>query len=145
MTMPTMASGCSGRALSPGRDRRRAQIRSATITGTVTDSTGAVLPGATVVVTNQDTNVDHELVTNDAGLFTAPYLAAGTYTVTRHPRRIRALQTDRHRPSRTAQTVRVAVELKISDARRDGRSRRRDAPLLQTDSASGRGRDRRRR
>ena len=52
-----------------------AQIRSATITGTVTDSTGAVLPGAAVVVTNQDTNATAELVTTDAGVFTAPCFA----------------------------------------------------------------------
>ena len=58
-----------------------AQIRSATIIGTVTDPTKAVVPGATVIVTNQDTNAATELVTTEAGQFTAPYLPAGTYTV----------------------------------------------------------------
>lgn len=58
-----------------------AQIRSATITGTVTDSTGGVVPGATVVVTNEATNETTEAVTTDAGQFTVPYLPAGRYTV----------------------------------------------------------------
>jgi type 1 fimbria pilin len=40
-----------------------AQIRSATITGAVTDPTKAVVPGATVIVVNQDTNSRTELVT----------------------------------------------------------------------------------
>lgn len=91
-----------------------AQIRSATITGTVTDSTGAVVPGAQVVVTNQDTNVATSLVTNDQGLFTAPYLPAGTYAVTVSlagfaPFKQTGLALG------TAQTVRVKAELKIGD------------------------------
>ena len=53
-----------------------AQIRSATLTGTVTDPQKAIVPGATVVVTNEGTNVSQELVTNDSGLFTAPLLPA---------------------------------------------------------------------
>ena len=59
-----------------------AQIRSATITGTVMDPQKAIVPGATVVITNEATNVSAEFVTTDAGLFTAPLLQAGTYTVT---------------------------------------------------------------
>jgi len=59
-----------------------AQIRSATITGIVTDQQKAVVPGATVVLTNEATNVTAEFVTTDAGLFTAPLLQAGTYTLT---------------------------------------------------------------
>ena len=58
-----------------------AQIRSATITGTVADSTGALVPGAEVTVTQQETNVATSVVTNDQGQFTVPYLPAGTYTV----------------------------------------------------------------
>ena len=42
------------------------QIRSATLTGAVTDPTKAVVPGATVIVTNQDTNAKNELVTSEA-------------------------------------------------------------------------------
>ena len=58
-----------------------AQIRSSTNTGTVADATKALVPGATVIVTNQDTNARSELVTNDSGLFTAPCLTAGTYSI----------------------------------------------------------------
>ena len=42
----------------------------------------AVVPGATVVVTNEGTNAALELITNEAGLFTAPLLPAGTYSIT---------------------------------------------------------------
>ena len=59
-----------------------AQIRSATLTGTVIDAQKAIVPGATVVITNEGTNASQELVTNDAGLFTAPLLPAGTYSIT---------------------------------------------------------------
>jgi len=57
-----------------------AQIRSATITGTVTDPQQGVVPGATVVVTNEGTNATVQLVTNESGLFAAPLLPAGTYS-----------------------------------------------------------------
>ena len=58
-----------------------AQIRSATITGTVKDSTGAVVPGVDVVVTQPETGIVTTVKTTAAGIYTAPYLAAGTYTV----------------------------------------------------------------
>lgn len=52
-----------------------------TIGGTITDTSGAVVPGATVVVTNISTNVKIVLTTNGAGNYTAPDLNPGTYTV----------------------------------------------------------------
>ncbi len=111
-----------------------AQIRSATITGTVTDSTGAVLPGAAVVVTNQDTNATADTITTDAGVFTLPYQQAGTYTVTVSLAGFSPFkQTDI--PVQTAQTVRIAVELKIStlgETVEVGAS----TGLIQTDSSS---------
>jgi trimeric autotransporter adhesin len=94
----------------------QAQIRSATITGTVTDATGAVLPGATVVVTNQDTNADTTLTSNDEGLFTAPYLAAGTYTVTVTLEGFSAFKRTGVILT-TAQTIRVSAELKMTPVR----------------------------
>jgi len=59
-----------------------AQIKSSTITGSVTDQSGALVPNAAVVVTNEETNVEIKVKTNSAGEYTAPYLGAGRYTVT---------------------------------------------------------------
>src|SRR2546426_1386492 len=51
------------------------------ISGTVTDSSGAVLPGATVSVTNVATSVTKTLPTNDAGVYNATNLVPGVYKV----------------------------------------------------------------
>jgi hypothetical protein len=51
------------------------------ITGTVTDSSGAVLPGADISVTNVDTSVRKTLVTNEAGVYNATNLVPGVYKV----------------------------------------------------------------
>jgi len=53
-----------------------------TILGTVTDTTGAVVSGADVTVTNIATNVAHPTKTTDSGDFTVPALAPGLYKVT---------------------------------------------------------------
>jgi hypothetical protein len=60
----------------------RAQGASGTITGTVSDETGAVLPGATVTVKNEDTGVTRELVSGEGGHFRATDLPPGPYAVT---------------------------------------------------------------
>ena len=52
-----------------------------TISGRVVDSAGAVLPGATVVVTNLGTGVTRETMTNGEGLYTVPALDPGMYSV----------------------------------------------------------------
>ncbi|HQR32338.1 MAG TPA: carboxypeptidase regulatory-like domain-containing protein [Blastocatellia bacterium] len=58
-----------------------AQRGRGTILGTVTDSTGAVIPAATVTITNTATNAATTAVTNDDGNFVAPNLNVGAYTV----------------------------------------------------------------
>ena len=58
-----------------------AQTATGTITGTVTDSSGAVVAGAKVAVTNVGTSLKVEVVTNDAGNYTAPLLPLGAYSV----------------------------------------------------------------
>src|SRR5690606_25052048 len=55
--------------------------QTATLTGVVTDSAGGVVPGASVSVTNNATNVTLESVSNTAGQFSFPALPIGTYTV----------------------------------------------------------------
>ncbi|HEY0874290.1 MAG TPA: TonB-dependent receptor [Vicinamibacterales bacterium] len=62
----------------------RAQTGSntATLTGSVVDSGGGVIPGATVEVKNDATGVVESVVTNASGVFSVPGLNAGTYSVT---------------------------------------------------------------
>ena len=54
---------------------------SGAIVGTVTDPTGAVVPGATVVVHNADTSADRSLTSNSDGIYTATFLQPGNYEV----------------------------------------------------------------
>jgi Carboxypeptidase regulatory-like domain len=54
---------------------------SGTILGTITDSTGAILPNVNITVTNTATNVAFNTTSNSAGDFSAPSLPPGTYTV----------------------------------------------------------------
>lgn len=49
------------------------------IRGTVTDSTGALLPGVTVTVTNNDTGVSRSYVTNHDGLYDTNAIVVGNY------------------------------------------------------------------
>lgn len=58
-----------------------AQIRSNTITGTLRDASGGVVPDAEVVLTNQATNVTVHTKTTDTGDFTFLYLQEGVYTL----------------------------------------------------------------
>ena len=59
-----------------------AQVEQATITGTVTDASGAVVPGAVVTATNLRTGVAGNTLTNNEGNYRLPYLPAGEYEVT---------------------------------------------------------------
>ena len=52
------------------------------IVGTVTDPSGAVLPGAKVTATRIDTGVSRSTVTSGAGTYIIPNLVVGTYNVT---------------------------------------------------------------
>ena len=54
---------------------------SGTIVGNVRDATGAQISGASVTVTNTQTNAVRVDTTNEAGLYTFPALAPGLYTV----------------------------------------------------------------
>jgi hypothetical protein len=51
------------------------------IEGTVSDSSGGVLPGVTVTISNVDTGSERSVVTNEKGLYRAPLLPLGKYRV----------------------------------------------------------------
>jgi hypothetical protein len=51
------------------------------IEGTVSDSSGGVLPGATVTITNIDTGAERTVISNEKGLYRAPLMPLGRYRV----------------------------------------------------------------
>jgi hypothetical protein len=55
--------------------------QTARITGTVTDPTRAVVPGATVTIVNADTNDTRVATANEGGQYNVPFLPSGRYTV----------------------------------------------------------------
>jgi hypothetical protein len=57
------------------------QTINGSISGTVTDQTGAVVPGAAVKITNVETGFTRDVVTNDDGYFKAASVPVGTYSV----------------------------------------------------------------
>jgi len=52
-----------------------------TINGTILDPTGAAVPGAAVVATNNATGLKSNTTSTSAGAYTLPYLPAGTYNL----------------------------------------------------------------
>jgi hypothetical protein len=52
------------------------------ISGIVTDTTGAAIPGATVTVLNVETGVTKDYTTNDSGVYDTSSIVAGTYKLT---------------------------------------------------------------
>ncbi len=53
----------------------------ASVQGTVADATGAVIPGATVTLTNTDTLVKRTVTSDNSGLYTFPNVPVGTYSL----------------------------------------------------------------
>ena len=89
-----------------------AQSERGTITGAARDSSGALVPGAKVTITNNATNVVVGAVTNPQGEYAAPSLSPGTYSV--------RMEKEGFRPAVTngisldaAQTVRVDATLEV--------------------------------
>lgn len=90
-----------------------AQDFRATLTGLVTDPSGAVIPGATVRATNVTTNATKEAQTTELGVFTIPYLDPGVYDVEVSAKGFQTVV----RPKivlRVADKVNLRVELKLS-------------------------------
>jgi len=60
----------------------QAQVAGGTITGTVVDSSGRVIPNANVSITNLATGINRTVTTNEDGLYIAPNLLPATYELT---------------------------------------------------------------
>ncbi len=64
-----------------GAVNSRAQVLYGSIVGAVTDESGGTMPGATVTITQQETNVTRETIAGDNGAYTFTNVLAGTYQV----------------------------------------------------------------
>jgi len=58
-----------------------AQSERGNVTGVVTDSTGAVVPNVSVVLTNLATNIPERVTTTSSGEYNAPNLSPGAYRI----------------------------------------------------------------
>src|SRR5206468_1862978 len=58
-----------------------AQTNSATLSGIVMDSQGAVVPDVAITVSRTATGLKRQVTTNSEGLFTLPLLPPGTYSL----------------------------------------------------------------
>lgn len=60
----------------------RAQVTGATLTGTITDTSGAIVSGVEVSIRNTRTDIARRTTTNEAGIYNAPNLSPGAYEIT---------------------------------------------------------------
>ncbi|MEP7362040.1 MAG: TonB-dependent receptor [Acidobacteriota bacterium] len=84
-----------------------AQVDTGSISGIVTDTTGAVIPGVQLRITQQNTNVGVNAITNGSGFYAAPTLRPGPYFIT--------IAKDGFRPEKhTGIEVRVQDRLELN-------------------------------
>ncbi|MGA9041619.1 MAG: carboxypeptidase-like regulatory domain-containing protein, partial [Terriglobales bacterium] len=79
--------------------------------GTAHDSTGAVMPGVSVVVTNKDTGLERKMTTSGEGIFSAASLPAGSYAVKATATGFRSI--DIVATVQTGQVTNVDLELQV--------------------------------
>jgi outer membrane receptor protein involved in Fe transport len=106
-----------------------AQLTTGSITGTVTDDSGAALPGVTVTAKNSATGVSRSTVTESDGSFNIPLLQPGTYEVSG--------ALDGFRPSVARNVavnlgVSVDIKLKLAVGVSETMTVTADAPLVET-------------
>src|SRR5215471_4706876 len=110
-----------------------AQSDRGTITGTVSDPTGAVIPGVGILATNVETAARYETATTETGNYTLPQLPSGTYQLSAElpgfKKYVRQGIT-----VLVAQTLRLDVTLEVG-SNNESVTVTENAPLLRTDSS----------
>src|SRR5262245_62737982 len=112
-----------------------AQSDRGTLTGTISDATSAVIPGASITAVNGETGAKYETVSTETGNYTLTQVPAGLYQLSvelpgfkKYVRQgITVL---------VAQTLRIDVALEVGAAS-DEVTVSADAPLLRTESSDG--------
>jgi hypothetical protein len=103
-----------------------------TITGTISDASGAVIPGATVQAKNTDTGLVYTAGSSETGNYTLPQLPAGNYELTMELPGFKKFVRTRVTITAT-QTARIDAKLEVG-ANTDAVTVEAAAPLLKTES-----------
>jgi hypothetical protein len=111
-----------------------AQVLYGSITGSVRDTSGGALAGATVVATHQATNLTRETVTNQEGVYNLINLPQGAYRVRVSLQGFREFVTD-NLPVTVNQITRLDASLEVG-AVAESVTVTADAAVLQTESGS---------
>ncbi|WP_188552846.1 TonB-dependent receptor [Edaphobacter dinghuensis] len=111
-----------------------AQVDEGSITGTVQDATGAVVPDAQVTLLNTDQGITLNVKTNTAGQYTFSPVRIGHYAVTVSAAGF-ATTTQKNLTVNVAQSLQVNVQLKLGTAAETVEVNT-APPLLQTDESS---------
>jgi hypothetical protein len=111
-----------------------AQATFGAITGTVTDSTGAVVPNTEIQVTNEGTNLSRSARTAGSGAYEIPSLNPGTYRITAKAPGFKTFVAAGIQIA-ALRTVRVDVRLEVGEVGTEVTVQG-AAPVIETDSAS---------
>ncbi|HXJ42377.1 MAG TPA: carboxypeptidase-like regulatory domain-containing protein [Bryobacteraceae bacterium] len=111
-----------------------AQTITASITGTVTDPSGAVVPNVKITATNADTNVNYSATTNQDGVYNLLFLAVGRYNVAAENSGFKKSVLGPF-PLEVNQIARVDVKLEVGDTTQSVEISD-FAPILQTESTA---------
>jgi hypothetical protein len=112
----------------------QAQTGAASLTGIVTDQSGAAVPGATVTATNQATNVAYTAVSNEVGNYTVTSLPVGNYVVKAELSSFKTTVT-RAMQLEARQTVRLDFKLELGSLEETVEVSA-ESQVLQTESAT---------
>jgi Carboxypeptidase regulatory-like domain len=123
------AAGMLALLLALGPSPAAAQFASA-IEGTVTDSSGAILPGVTVTILNEETGATQTVQTTGAGYYRFPALPAAVYTVRFTLERFQT-NVQEHVRVPAAETKTLNTTLQIGSAAEEVIVRA-EAPLVET-------------
>jgi hypothetical protein len=111
-----------------------AQVAAGEITGLLTDQAGAAVPGATVTVTNVETNRARIVVSTIGGVYTAPSLPPGQYRVDVELAGFKPIRRSGIRLS-TGEKARVDFDLAVGKVREQVTVTA-DAPIVRAETAS---------
>jgi hypothetical protein len=111
-----------------------AQASTGTISGTVSDQTGAVLPGVTITAVNSGTNLTREVFTNENGQYTLPLLPVGVYELRSEFPGFRS-EIRAGVSVQTGQRATIAFSLEVGSIT-EAITVTEDAPLVQSETSS---------